>query len=108
MYVFSFVSEGATFSRFKQFKRFLADRKVKHSEEMIIHDIRKIVLREVHSRRGVDEARILAQHANMATTFNHYLDMQQDRHIVPLIEFKAGAVESFQTLTDNIGEGEED
>jgi integrase len=75
-YLFSFFRGGAVHKRFKLFKEFLVGMQVAHAEQMIIHDIRKIVLRQTHESRGVKAATKLAQHANMQTTLKHYLEMK--------------------------------
>jgi hypothetical protein len=86
-YLFSFFRTSAVYKRFKLFKEYLVGLKVEHAEEMVIHDIRKIVLRNMHESRGLRAATKLAQHSNMQTTLKHYLEMRQNRSQVEGIIF---------------------
>ena len=51
-YVFSFYTKSIADVHLAEFREFLKEKKVEHSEEFIIHDIRKIVLNQIRSSGG--------------------------------------------------------
>lgn len=54
--MFSFFTGSTTHVRFADFRDWLVTEKVPHAKEMIIHDVRRIVLRQIERTKGTEAA----------------------------------------------------
>jgi hypothetical protein len=52
----------------------MVQKKIPNASEMIIHDVRRIVLIQEEKDNGPKAAQRTANHSNMITTLKHYLD----------------------------------
>ena len=72
-YVFSFYSQSTASEHLRDFKEFLKSNKVRHADDFIIHDIRKIVLNEIRQVHGDEEAKRFSHHSSLSTTYKYYI-----------------------------------